>query len=248
MSARDLRLREQYFPGAEKRVFSTGKGGFAPMPIIHRKLLRYLTAPEFRVFLYLILRISQEGICYPSYDEMLHDLKLTRRNLEPHLKALAEKGFISRATGEGKPYFLVHDPRIAIEHLVSIGTISDAELAEINGLLRDLKQQAVRAAAPASTVPPMNQQQPGSPVAKPSPAAKPNAPIVSGRQDHSTGTPDEFTYVCTPCRDKGSNALGIPCLFCDKGRSLVRELEEARNRIAARRASQPDRAANVLAE
>ena len=83
-------------------------------------------------------------ICYPTLEEIAHDLDLAgRRNLTPHIKSLEKKRFISTATGEGKKFFLVHDPAIAIIHMVEDGTISQDQLYEINGLLGDLNREKI---------------------------------------------------------------------------------------------------------
>jgi hypothetical protein len=106
-----------------------------------RKLMRHLSPPELRVLVYLQTRCSQFFICYPVLEEIAHDLGLGgRRNLTPHLKALEKKKFIVTATGAGKKYFLVHDPRVAIDRMVGTGEIDGDGPFEINELLRDLKQ------------------------------------------------------------------------------------------------------------
>lgn len=141
---RDVRLRKQYFPDADNEVFDTAKKGFVPLPIIMRKLMRKLTPPELRVLVYLQTRCSRYFICYPTLEEMAHDLGLQgRRNLTPHIKALQKKKFIATAAGGGKTFFLVHDPRVAIVHMVESGQITASELFEINELLRDLKQEEI---------------------------------------------------------------------------------------------------------
>ena len=72
-----------------------------------RKLIRHLSPPELRVLVYLQTRCSQFFICYPTLEEIAHDLGLGgRRNLTPYLKALEKKNFIATATGAGKKYFL----------------------------------------------------------------------------------------------------------------------------------------------
>lgn len=153
MSERDLRIREQHFPGAESLVIDTRRKGFVPLPIVLRKLFRHLQQPELRVLIYLSLRASQYGICYPSYDEMIHELGLaSKKNLEPHLTALVKKRFISRTASAGRHYFLVHDPRIPIQHLLATGAISRHELAEINELLADLRQEPIEADAALPSV------------------------------------------------------------------------------------------------
>ena len=103
---RSLRLRNQYFPGAEKDIIDVSKGAFVPMPIIIRKVMRHLSAPELRVLTYLQLRCDRYFICFPTLEEMAHELDLAgRRNLTPHIKALQKKRFISTATGGGKVFF-----------------------------------------------------------------------------------------------------------------------------------------------
>src|ERR1017187_3342093 len=142
---KDLRLRKQHFPKAEDLVFDR-KRGFVPVPIILRKLLRHISAPELRVLVYLQTRCSQHFICYPTLEEIAHDLGLNgRKNLTPHLKALEKKKFISTVTAAGKKLFLVHDPRVAIEHLVQTGKITPDELFDINELRGDLGQDPITA-------------------------------------------------------------------------------------------------------
>lgn len=139
---KDLRYRRQLFSDAETLVFDTARRGFVPLPIILRKLLRHLTPPELRVLIYLNLRASQYGICYPTLEEIVYELGLSaRKNLTPHLKSLEEKKLISTHTAGGKKYFLVHDPRVGLQHLAAEGKLSEEELYEVNELCEDLKQQ-----------------------------------------------------------------------------------------------------------
>jgi hypothetical protein len=143
---RDLRLRNQHFPNAAELVFDTAKKGFVPLPIIMRKVMRHLSSPELRVLVYLQTRCSKYFICYPTLEEMAHDLRLAgRRNLTPHIKALEKKKFIATAHGGGKTFFLVLDPRVAVAHLVETHRMTEDELFEINEVLRDLKQEPITA-------------------------------------------------------------------------------------------------------
>jgi hypothetical protein len=138
---KDLRYRKQFFPDAESLVFDTRGKGFVPLPIVLRKLIRHLSAPELRVLIYLQLRASKYGICYPTIDEIVHELGLTsKKNLLPHIETLEEKKFISTATSGAKRFFLVHDPRVPIAHLVATRKIDERELFEIDDLLKDLGQ------------------------------------------------------------------------------------------------------------
>ena len=61
------------------------------------------------------------------------------------MAALEKKKFISTVTASGKKFFLVHDPRVAIEHLVETGKINKDELFDINELRRDLQQDEIKA-------------------------------------------------------------------------------------------------------
>ncbi len=147
--AKDLRYRRQLFPGSDDLVFNVSEKGFVPVPIVLRKLLRYMTAPEVRVLLYLHLRASRFGICYPTFDEIVHELGLrSKKNLLPHIRTLEEKCFISTKANAGRTFFLIHDPRVAIRRLAEVGVIRESDLFEINELYADLNQTAVASAAP----------------------------------------------------------------------------------------------------
>ncbi|MBZ5612229.1 MAG: helix-turn-helix domain-containing protein [Acidobacteriia bacterium] len=102
------------------------------------------SAPEVRVLLYLHLRASRFGICYPTFEEIVHELGLTgKKNLLPHIKSLEQKRFISTRTNAGRTFFLIHDPRVAIKHLSEKGVIRENDLFEINELYADLNQTPV---------------------------------------------------------------------------------------------------------
>jgi hypothetical protein len=157
---RDLRLRNQYFPDAEALIFDKTKKAYVPLPILMRKAMRYLTPPEVRVLVYLQTRCSKYMICFPTLEEIAHDLDLAgRRNLTPHLKSLEAKRFISTATGGGKKFFLVHDPAVAIAHLVEQGVIPVTELFEVNQLLADLGRDPISEKMSAKVLPIKKQKQ-----------------------------------------------------------------------------------------
>jgi hypothetical protein len=138
---KDLRYRRLHFPHADLLVFNTARKGFVPMPILLRKLMRHLSAPEFRVLVYLHLRCSKYGICYPTQEEMAFELGLKgTKNLAPYLKSLEAKHLISTKLTMGKKFYLVHDPRVGIEHLLKHGRLKQEEVEEINQLCIDLGQ------------------------------------------------------------------------------------------------------------
>src|ERR1022692_131613 len=69
------------------------------------------------------------------------------------------KQFMSTASAAGKKFFLVHDPRVAIEHMVQTGKINKDELFDISELRHDLNQDAITAEPnppePLTLVPPL---------------------------------------------------------------------------------------------
>jgi hypothetical protein len=143
---KDLRYRKLYFPHADAVAFDTARKGFVPLPILLRKLMRHLSAPELRVLVYLHLRASKYGICYPTQQEIAFELGLEgTKNLSPYLKKLEAKKLISIKTAMGKHFYLIHDPRVGLQHLVNVGEIGPEELEEINQLCLDLGQELVTA-------------------------------------------------------------------------------------------------------
>jgi hypothetical protein len=151
---KDLRYRRQFFPEAESLVFDTKRKGFVPLPILIRKLLAHLTAPELRVLVYLYVRASRYGICYPNIDEIVHELGLTtKKNLTPHLESLVEKRCISMHAAAGRTFFLVHDPRIPIQHLAGKGSLTPQQLFDIDELCKDLGQPILSSPPPLEDKP-----------------------------------------------------------------------------------------------
>ena len=146
---KDLRYRREFFPNANELVFDTERKGFIPLPIMFRKLIRHLSAAELRVLIYLHLRASRYGICYPTIDEIVHELGLTsRKNLMPHLASLADNKYISIHIAGPRRYFLIHDPRIPITHLMETGALNADETFEINELFKDFRQDPVEVPRP----------------------------------------------------------------------------------------------------
>ena len=141
---KDLRYRRTFFPDAESMVFDTRYKGFVPLPIVLRKLLAHLTGAEVRVLMYLYLRASKYGICYPTFEEMVRELGLTsKKNLMPQLKKLEEKKLIATHNASGRTFFLIYHPRVAIEHMIKNGQLTGHQVFEINELLQDLNQETL---------------------------------------------------------------------------------------------------------
>jgi hypothetical protein len=75
---------------------------------------------------------------------MVFELGLgSTKNLTPYLRSLEEKRLISSKEVLGRTYYLVHDPRIGLQHLADEGTISGEELDAVNELCSDLRQATI---------------------------------------------------------------------------------------------------------
>ncbi len=141
---RDERYRERCFPGAEQEVFDTSKGGFVPLPIITRKLSRYLSDAELRVWLYLQTRASRWFVCYPTYEEIMRETGIrSRGTISKAIRSLEKNGFIKSHNDDGVRRYLVRDPRLAAKQLAELGEITPEKLEDINDLLEQLKQPLV---------------------------------------------------------------------------------------------------------
>src|SRR5437762_3155363 len=102
-ATRDERIRGELFGDPSNPVFDTGTKGFIPLPIEFRLLLRHLTLAEMRVLLYLHLRSGKEGICFPTIDEIAHDIGVqTSKHVRPLLPKLEEKRFIRISQKAGR--------------------------------------------------------------------------------------------------------------------------------------------------
>ncbi|MFL6446196.1 MAG: hypothetical protein ACJ746_00610 [Bryobacteraceae bacterium] len=247
MRRRNVDLREIYFPGAGELVFNAKKAGFTPLPIIYRKLIRYLTDPEFKILTYLISRIGPEGMCYPPGDEMRYELNFkVKKNLDKHLNGLAANKFIERASSEdGKLYFLVYDPRVPIQHLVSTGAISQKALVDINALLALLKQEPIVSTFP-TPAPASVQEENAEPAARAETVSN-GSPAPESVSKEGQDTPAGQVPTCSHCEDRVQLEGKGFCKFCEKGQKArrreyneviasLRELE--REREAKRQADQ----------
>ena len=65
------------------------------------------------------------------------------KNLTPYLRSLEQKKLISSKDVLGEMYYLVHDPRVALEQFAHDGTISGPELDSVNELCADLGQPTI---------------------------------------------------------------------------------------------------------
>jgi hypothetical protein len=75
---------------------------------------------------------------------MVFELGLgSTKNLTPYLRSLEQKKLISSKEVLGRAYYLVHDPRVGLQHLADEGTIAGEELDSVNELCSDLGQAMI---------------------------------------------------------------------------------------------------------
>jgi hypothetical protein len=133
---RDQRYRDRCFPKAEKEVFSTEDGGFAPLPYLARELLRHLTGAELKVWIYLLTRGGPQSICYPTYEEIMTGTGIeTKGTVSKSINRLAKIGVIRSHNDRGTRRYLLRDPRLAVARLFELKEITRDELEEANDLL-----------------------------------------------------------------------------------------------------------------
>src|SRR5438128_8902587 len=142
---KDLRYRERCFPNAADEVFDPKKKGYVPLPIITRKLMRFLKDSEVRVWIYLQLRAGPEFICYPSYSDIVQESGVkSKGTVSKAVRVLEKKGFIRSYEDNGVRRYLIRDPRCAAERLCELGEMTEHELEEINDLRERFKQPLIR--------------------------------------------------------------------------------------------------------
>src|SRR6266404_1244813 len=144
-SVRNLRIRNRVFPAGASVIFDTSKGGYAPAPILLRKLLRFLKPTQLELLLYLMLRADEHALCYPTVEEIAHELGKENNisRLRRTIRELEAMGFIATCKDGGRMYFLVLDPRHAVVKLHGLTKLHDDDLASVNELLSVLKLQTV---------------------------------------------------------------------------------------------------------
>ena len=141
---RNLKIRRRVFPNAEAVVFKNVRG-FVSLPILLRKLLRYLKPKQLEVLVYLWLRSDQYGLCYPTVEEIADELgQQNTSRIRKTVRDLEEMSFLSTSVQRGRTYFLVHDPRHAVAKLRKRGKLRNDEFDEIKDLLDMLKLPPIK--------------------------------------------------------------------------------------------------------
>lgn len=150
----DQRYRDRCFPGAEKEVFTTKGGGFAPLPLISRELLRHLKGAELRVWIYFLTRGGPQSICYPTYENIVKEAGVKAKGtVTKAIHRLEKVGLIRSYSDGGARRYLLRDPRLAVERLFELNEITRDELEDANDLLAKIRRPLIEPKPKAVPVP-----------------------------------------------------------------------------------------------
>lgn len=150
----DERYRDRCFPGAEKEVFTTKGGGFAPLPLVSRELLRHLKGAELKVWLYFLTRGGPQSICYPTYEMIVREAGVkTKGTVSKAINRLEKIGLIRSHNDKGTRRYLLRDPRLAVERLFELNEITRDELEDANDLLMKIRRPLIEPKPKAVPVP-----------------------------------------------------------------------------------------------
>jgi len=150
----DHRYRARCFPGAEREIFTPKGGGYAPLPLISRELLRHLKGAELRVWIYLLTRGGPQSICYPTYESIVKEAGVkTKGTVTKAIHRLEKIGLIRCHNDGGTRRYLLRDPRLAVEKLFELNEITRDELEDANDLLAKIRRPLIEPKPKAVTVP-----------------------------------------------------------------------------------------------
>lgn len=150
----DQRYRQRCFPGAENEVFVPKGGGYAPLPLISRELLRHLKGAELKVWILLLTRGGPHSICYPTFESIVTDAGVkTKGTVSKAINRLEKIGLIRRHNDKGTRRYLLRDPRLAVERLFELNEISRDELEDANDLLAKIRRPVIEPKPKAVAVP-----------------------------------------------------------------------------------------------
>lgn len=140
----DQRYRTRCFPDAEKEMFVPKGGGYAPLPLISRELLRHLKGAELRIWIYFLTRGGPQSICYPTYENIVREAGVkTKGTVTKAVHRLEKIGLIRTHNDSGTRRYLLRDPRLAVERLYELGEITHDELEDANDLLAKIRRPLI---------------------------------------------------------------------------------------------------------
>jgi predicted NACHT family NTPase len=145
-SAKDknLKIRDRHFANANQFVFDNKKGGFVSLPILFRRLLKFMKPKQLELLIYLWLRTDKYGLCFPGFDEIAHELgQKSVPRLKKTARELETMKLIETRNSKGRTYFIVGDPRHGLHKMYQDGKIQESEIEDANDLLEQLRLQPI---------------------------------------------------------------------------------------------------------
>lgn len=141
---KDQRYRDNCFPKAEKYVFDTKPGGFAPLPYVARHLLRHLSGAQLKIWNYFLTRGGPHSICYPNYEEIMAGTGIeSKGTISKAIKRLVQIGLIRSHRDRSTWRYLLCDPALAVTRLYELGEIDRDELEDANDLLERIGRPVI---------------------------------------------------------------------------------------------------------
>ena len=120
------------------------------MPIIMRKVMRHISAPELRVLVYLQTRCSVLHL-FSTLEEIVHDLGLLAAEPDAALEGAGEEKVHFHRDSGRQEILPGARPLRRNRYLVETGKINENELAEINRVLEDLNRTPITATPKPAT-------------------------------------------------------------------------------------------------
>jgi hypothetical protein len=134
---REERIAQRHFAHVVR--YKQGRRGFSAFPWVLRRVLWLFAPRTWEVLSYLMLRMGRESIVWVTDETMAKDIGVTPRKISPHIRRLAELGFIAAKVVEGQRYVAIVDPLFTIQQLVNRGVISGERLEDLNDDMATMK-------------------------------------------------------------------------------------------------------------
>ena len=147
--SREERIRERLFPGV--KTFQRG-GGFASLPLELRKAIGLFEPRAWQIYTYILMRAGPAWVAWMSLSEMAFDLRFqSLPKLRIYINQLERAGWIGHAKAEGKDYFVIIDPFVAIDALRSRGDVDDEHWDSFMDLRLSLEKARGRSPDPGTS-------------------------------------------------------------------------------------------------
>jgi hypothetical protein len=118
-------LRRAHF--ANVPSFDARFGGYSAVPWVYRTMLGALSPREWMVLSYLLLRSGPEGLTWLTDRAIGTDIGLGAKKIGPHIRRLADYGFIATKRIGRQRFVKLVDPMSLLERLLGEESFLDAE-------------------------------------------------------------------------------------------------------------------------